>query len=252
MRNEPDSNESTPKLYGELATWWPLLSAPGDYAEEAAFARRLLREACHEPQQTMLELGCGGGNNASHLKADFRMTLVDRSRQMLAVSERLNPECEHIVGDMRSVRLGRVFDTVFVHDAVMYMTTEGDLGKAMETAYSHCRPGGAALFVPDHVRESFQPTTRHGGHDGDGRALRYLEWVHDPDERDTVYVTDFAFLLKGENGSIKIEYDRHICGLFPRAAWIRLLGEVGFQPRAVRDSYGRDLFLAQKSRGHHT
>jgi len=25
------------KLYGELASWWPLLSAYQDYAEEAAF-----------------------------------------------------------------------------------------------------------------------------------------------------------------------------------------------------------------------
>jgi hypothetical protein len=26
-----------PKLYTTLAPWWPLLSAPADYAEEAAF-----------------------------------------------------------------------------------------------------------------------------------------------------------------------------------------------------------------------
>lgn len=25
------------KLYDELAEWWPLLSSPADYAEEAAF-----------------------------------------------------------------------------------------------------------------------------------------------------------------------------------------------------------------------
>ena len=28
---------------------------------------------------------------------------------------------------MRSVRLGRTFDAVFVHDAIAYMTTEDDL-----------------------------------------------------------------------------------------------------------------------------
>jgi hypothetical protein len=26
----------SPKLYNELAEWWPLMSAPADYAEEAA------------------------------------------------------------------------------------------------------------------------------------------------------------------------------------------------------------------------
>jgi hypothetical protein len=34
-----------PALYDELAEWWPLVSAPEDYAEEAALYRRLLEEA---------------------------------------------------------------------------------------------------------------------------------------------------------------------------------------------------------------
>jgi hypothetical protein len=35
-----------PKLYGELASWWPLLSSPADYQEEAAFYRKRLIDAC--------------------------------------------------------------------------------------------------------------------------------------------------------------------------------------------------------------
>ena len=60
-----------PKLYDQLAAWWPLLSAPADYAEEAAFyARHLLagrhsacchlartgqrrRQQCLAPQDTI-------------------------------------------------------------------------------------------------------------------------------------------------------------------------------------------------------
>jgi hypothetical protein len=60
----------------------------------------------------------------------------------LAVSRALNPECEHLDGDMRTVRLGRVFDSVLIQDAVTYMATESDLKRAMETAYVHCRPDG--------------------------------------------------------------------------------------------------------------
>ena len=80
-----------PSLYHQLAAWWPLLSAPADYEEEAAFYQRTLLDACERSPQTMLELGSGGGNNASHLKARFAMTLVDRSPGMLAVSRALNP-----------------------------------------------------------------------------------------------------------------------------------------------------------------
>jgi SAM-dependent methyltransferase len=191
-----DARGDTPKLYGELAAWWPLLSAPADYVEEAAFYQRTLLEASERSCQTLLELGSGGGNNASHLKARFSMVLVDRSPGMLQVSRALNPECEHLEGDMRTVRLGRQFDGVFVHDAVAYMTTETDLRRVIETAYVHCKPGGAALFAPDHVRENFRASTDHGGHDGVNRSLRYLEWTWDPDPADSSYVVDYAYLLR--------------------------------------------------------
>lgn len=236
----------TPKLYAELASWWPLLSAPEDYAEEAAFFLEVLNQACQKPPRTVLELGSGGGNNASHLKKHYDMTLVDLSPGMLDVSRALNPECEHIVGDMRTVRLGRTFDAVFVHDAIMYMTTEEGLRQALETAYVHCRPGGAALFVPDHTRETFRPSTQHGGQDGARRALRYLEWTDDPDIEDTTTTTEFAYVLRAEDGSVTVVHDRHICGLFPRAVWIGLLREIGFEVQVVPDDFQRELFVGLK------
>jgi SAM-dependent methyltransferase len=221
------------RLYRELAAWWPLFSAPADYAEEAGIYRRLLAEAGRPPLRTVLELGSGGGNNASHLKRHFQLTLVDLSPDMLQVSRALNPECEHLQGDMRTVRLGRVFDAVFIHDAIGYMTTEQDLRAAIETAFVHCRPGGGALFAPDHLRENFRTGTDHGGHDGDGRGVRYLEWTWDPDPGDTTYLADYAYLFRNPDGSVQVEHDRHVQGLFPRATWLRLLDQVGFRARAV-------------------
>jgi len=108
---------AVPRFYGDLAEWWPLISPPEDYAEEAAFAATLL-DSASIPVREVLELGSGGGHNAVHLKARFAMTLVDLSATMLEVSQRLNPECTHHRGDMRSIRLGRRFDAVFVHDAI--------------------------------------------------------------------------------------------------------------------------------------
>ena len=226
-----------PKLYNEFASWWPLLSPPAEYAAEAAFYAKTLMEACERPPRTLLELGSGGGNNASYLKKHFEMVLVDRSPGMLAVSRRLNPECEHVEGDMRTVRLGRDFDCVFVHDAVMYMTCESDLRSVIETAFVHCRSGGAALFVPDYVKENFLPSTDHGGYDGDDRGLRYLEWSWDPDPADNTYIVDYAYLLRESDESTRAVHDRHIEGLFSRADWLRLLSEAGFQPEVIPAEY---------------
>jgi SAM-dependent methyltransferase len=216
------------KLYDELAEWWPLLSSPDDYEEEAGLYRRALADAATGPLWSVLELGSGGGNNASHLKAHFDLTLVDPSPGMLAVSRMLNPECEHVEGDMRTVRLGRAFDAVFVHDAVCYMTTRDDLRSAMETAFVHCRPGGVALFCPDFTAETFRAGTNHGGHDGDGRSLRHLAWTWDPDPSDTTYTVDHVYLLREPDGSARVVHDRHVEGLFPRDTWLELLRDVGF------------------------
>ncbi|MGC2494787.1 class I SAM-dependent methyltransferase [Candidatus Binatus sp.] len=237
------------KLYDELAEWWPLFSAPDDYAEEAAFFARVLTDACEPAPRTVLELGSGGGNNALHLKSKFEMTLVDLSPHMLAVSRKLNPECEHRVGDMRTVNLGRTFDAVFIHDAIAYMTSEAALGAAVSNAYRHCRAGGVVLFVPDRVRETFVAETKHGGHDGDdGRGLRYLMWTVDPEPTDTTYRTDFAIMLREQNGDTGVTHDYHIEGLFPRAEWMRLLREAGFEARSLTDEWGREIFVAKRSR----
>lgn len=236
-----------PKLYTELATWWPLLSPVIDYTEEAAFFWNVLREAGLPSAPSLLELGSGGGCNAFHLKSHFvQLTLTDVSPQMLAMSRILNPECEHLEGDMRTLRLGRLFDVVFIHDAIDYMLTLDELQQALQSAALHCKPQGLALFAPDFVREIFRPSTEHGGTDSPGRSLRYLEWTYDPDERDSTYITEFAYLLRDGNQATQLEHDVHLCGLFPRADWLRLLREVGFQPEIIRDGYERELFLARK------
>lgn len=237
------------KLYSELAAWWPLLSPPEEYAEEATFFARVLSETGLPLSPSFLELGSGGGSNAFYLKKMFvEVTLTDLSPQMLAISRSLNPECEHLQGDMRTLRLGRAYDVVFIHDAIDYMTTSPDLSRAIETAFIHCRPGGIALFVPDHVRETFQESTEHAGSDGDGRALRYLEWTYDPDQHDTIYTTEYVYLLREGNGPAQVEHEQHICGLFPRAEWLNLLQGAGFQPEIVQDQYERDIFVARKPR----
>jgi len=239
------------RLYGELAEWWPTFQVPEEYREEATFFARALAESSDRPPHSVLELGSGGGNNASHLKARFAMTLVDISPQMLAVSRELNPECEHLEGDIRMVRLGRTFDAVFVHDAVCHMTTEADLGAVMVTAFEHCSRGGAALFAPDFVRETFVENVDHGGNDTERGSVRFLQWTTDPDPGDTEYFVDFAILIRDRDGAMRVEHDRHTYGLFPRATWRRLLRKAGFEVSASRSmtgDFGRDLFVGKRRR----
>lgn len=241
-----------PRLYRDLAHLFPLLTPVEDYAEEAAFHLRLFREHCRRPPRTLLDLGSGGGHNAAHLKRALACTLVDVAPAMLAMSSRLNPDCEHVLGDMRSVRLCRTFDCVLVHDAVCYMTTRADLSAAIATAFAHTAPGGVTLFLPDYVRETFRPGTETGGGEADGMALRYLEWTWMPDPAADAYVADMAYMVRDRAGAVEVHHERHTMGLFRRDEWLALIAGAGFEPLRVPFQHaqtcdaGHDVFIGRR------
>lgn len=215
------------KFYGALAEWWPILSPVEDYADEAAEICDVLRQ--HRPHaRTLLELGSGGGHVAYYLKPHFACWLTDISADMLAMSRRLNPECTHVQGDMRTLDLGHTFDIVLAHDAIDYMTSEADLERVCDTAWRHLRPGGLVMLVPDALVETFEPGTEASGGDSpDGRAARLLEWTEALAPGATEVAVHYSFLLRDRDGGVQSIYERHDCGLFPHDTWARVLGARG-------------------------
>jgi SAM-dependent methyltransferase len=160
------------------------------------------------------------------MKTHFDMTLTDLSPAMLEVSRELNPECEHVHGDMRTLRLERRFDAVFVQDAVMYMTSEDDLAATIATAAAHLEPGGVALFVPDDTAETYRPATSHGGDDEGIRGIRYLQWSH-PASGSSFDITFVYVLRDGE--AMRVEHEQHTFGIFPVDTWLRLIADAGLE-----------------------
>jgi SAM-dependent methyltransferase len=236
------------RFYGELAPWWPLISPVEEYEEEAAYVRSLFLDHALAVRD-VLELGSGGGHNAFYLKEAFQLTLTDLSEAMVRQSTALNPECRHVVGDMRTLRLDQRFDGVLIHDAIDYMTTEADLGAALTTAHEHLRPGGLAVVVPDATTEIFEPSEGVGGSDRGDRAVRFMDWSFDPDPSDHWVQTEYVFALRQGSDAVQVVHETHRTGLFPRATWMRLLGEIGFAARRIieqttEDRVPRDVFLA--------
>src|SRR5262245_32297725 len=224
------SVENGYRLYGDLADWWPLISPPNEYTGEVTYLVTVLSSTAAVPVHEVLDLGSGGGHVAAHLKDRFLLTLVDISDGMLAVSRRLNPECQHVKADMRTVRLERAFDAVLVHDAIDYVTTEDDLAKVIGTAFVHCRPGGIAVFVPDYVKDEFRALrgSGGGGDDGTGRRATFRERTWDPDPADDCVQAEYEFTLQAADGSVQVINETHLLGAFSRQAWRRLLIGAGF------------------------
>jgi SAM-dependent methyltransferase len=243
------SAPTVPRLYTGLAAWWPLFSRPQDYGEEASWIFSTFRDALGRRPDHILELGSGGGNVASHLSRQVPMTLSDVSKDMLELSRRLNPDSEHVAADMRNLRLGKTFDGVLLHDAVMYLTTLPDLVATMVTARVHLKADGALIVLPDYVAETFEPRVQSGGHDaadGSPRGLRYLAWAQAPKLGGTEHALDFAIMLRIADGTVEVFHDRHRLGIFPRAAWRDAFLKAGFAAPSVRtDPWRREVFIAR-------
>lgn len=234
------------RIYTDLVDWYPLLTPLSDYADESMVYRRILQQQLGPGSHRVLELGAGAGHNAHYLARDFTMTLSDWSPQMLQLAQRNCPNARCVQGDMRTVALGETFDAVFIHDAIGYMRTLADLRAALSTAKNHVRVGGCVLLAPDYVRETFVGHTHPEGIDGDGRALRYLEWTWQRPGQTDGYVIDYTLVMREGEAEPTIVNDRHYNGLFARAQWRSLFAELDLTlvPCEMADADHPDLFLA--------
>ena len=243
-----------PKLYHELSYLWPIISPPGEYAEEAKAWRRILKDRLEPAKRRILELGAGGGHNLSNLTNSFDATAVDISPDMLNLSRRLNPGVQHHVGDMRTLRLSKTFDAVLIHDAIGHMLTEDDLRATFATAKAHLGPGGLLLIAPEWVTEEFEgPNLFYWFRRGKDIAVTIQEYLHDPDPNDCRIESIYNYMIQTP-GSVRLERDVHINGLFSASTWMGLLDEAGYMPERTslpgnEGGYGKNMFVGTLPNG---
>jgi len=217
------------RLYGDLAWLFPIVSPLEQYLDETELFCRKIAHNLRIPGTTLLHLGCGVGQNDFVFKRHFRVTGLDLSESVLERARRLNPGVRYINGDLRSARLGEVFSVVAAVDCLDYMLTEADLRAAFATAWEHLASGGVFFFLLGMTRERFgQNRTTSWTNSVGGTDVVFIENFYDPDPSDTRFESTMLYLIRQE-GELKIEHDRHPCGLFAEARVRELLAEVGFE-----------------------
>lgn len=236
------------RMYGDLAWIWPLMGQPEeeDWIAEAEQFIKAIREHSRIEAKTLLDLGCGGGKNDYNLKKHFTVTGVDTSEAMLANAQRLNPEIEYSVGDMRTARLGKMFDAVIIADSIDYMLTEDDLRAAFATAFAHLKPGGVFCTYAEVTRERFrQNETKCSTYARDDIDIAFMHNNYDSDPTDTTYESTFVWLIR-RAGKLEIEADHHLGGIFPLQTWLNLLREVGFEVTLIESEWEAPMIACVK------
>lgn len=242
---------STPRLYGDLTHLWPYLNPPEEYVEEAAVFRELLLAQGAREGARLLHLGSGGGSLDHELAPYFQVTGVDLSPAMVELARQVNPGVEYLVGDMREVRLGRLFDVVLIHDAIAYMASPEELLAAYRTAAAHLAPGGLLLAVPEQLRLAYDPTdvttvTRTA----DELSVTVVELQLMEDPEGDWYETEFIFILR-RGMAVEVYRDRHRRRLFALAEFTEAIRRAGFtlldEPDPAEEEGGYPLLIAKRN-----
>lgn len=216
-------------LYDKLAKYWPLISPPSHYLEEGRIWEEAIRKRLPKPRPSLLDLGCGGGHSLAPLAKSFECRAVDLSPSMVELSKKLNPNVEHFIGDMRTVRLGRKFDVVTVNDAIGYMTTRADIMSLLQTAKVHLESGGFLVIGPDWFKETFEDNRFNSFQRSEGEVVLNLsEFSFDTDPTDDHFETVFTIIVRDDD-QVETFCDRHTIGLFGYDQWKGMLEASGFE-----------------------
>jgi SAM-dependent methyltransferase len=180
-------------------------------------------------------MGCGGGKNAFTLKQKYEVTGVDISPAMLDLAKQLNPECNFILGDMRTCSLGSEFDVVLVDDAISYMKSKTDILAVFQNAYRHLGVGGLMIVEPDYTKETFEQNRTRVSYANTkckpaNVDVTFIENNYDPDPNDNTFEDTIIYLIR-EKGKLRIEKDISEFGLYTRDEWRAALYEVGYEVR---------------------
>ena len=105
-------------------------------------------EALVPAPSDVLDLGCGSGDPiARHfVEGGYRVTGVDRVREMLDLCESKFADMTWHHGDMRGLDLGREFGIVLAWDSFFHLGREDQRGM-FPTFRAHTSPGGVLVFT---------------------------------------------------------------------------------------------------------
>ncbi|MEJ8311586.1 class I SAM-dependent DNA methyltransferase [Agrobacterium larrymoorei] len=205
--------------FSDYAQIYDLLNEGKDYAGEAEFVERLIRD--HAPAaKSILNFGCGTGSHDLLLaEKGFHTHGVELSSAMLMQAktrsrtiETVAGNCRFSLGDLREFRAGETYDVVTaLFHVFSYQTTLEDVVRSLETFRAHMSDSSVAIFDLWHgpAVQATPPEVRiRRGENQKIKVTRIAEPDHDIDGR--VVCVNFTFFVEDKaSGSISTFREKH-------------------------------------------
>lgn len=132
-------------LYERHARAWAADRARGTFPERSWLEKFM---ALMPPRAAVLDVGCGPGAPIARFLLDsgLSVTGVDSSSSMIEMCRTHHPDGEWLVGDMRTLALGRTFQGIVAWDSFFHLAR--DQQRSMFPIFAaHAAPNAALLFT---------------------------------------------------------------------------------------------------------
>ncbi|SFO04022.1 class I SAM-dependent methyltransferase [Amycolatopsis rubida] len=114
----------------------------------AATCRCLINEYGTGPAGSVLDLGCGTGRDLAGLADSHDRVGVDLQPALISHACHQHPSLDLRVGDLRTIRLDRTFDTILcLGNSLAYLHRNDEIRAAFATFAAHAHPGTLLIIV---------------------------------------------------------------------------------------------------------
>lgn len=97
--------------------------------------------------RSVLELGCGTGNNLLTLGKSMELTGIDISGEMLNIAKRKLPRCSFYRQDIRDFSFNKKFDLIIcLYDTLNHILLFSEWKKIFKNVNNHLNKGGLFIF----------------------------------------------------------------------------------------------------------
>jgi ubiquinone/menaquinone biosynthesis C-methylase UbiE len=216
-----------------------------DYAAEAAHIATLVREI-HPAAHTVLDVGCGTGEHAKHLRTahGFAVDGLDLDPGLLTIARQKLPLAQFFEADMSTFAVTQRYDVVMcLFSAIGYLQTLERVTAALTCFRRHLQPGGVVIvepwFTPGVLHEGLGPT-QHA--ELGGVRVERTSQTMVAGQLSTVV---FEYRIE-DTGGVRFAREAHHLGLFTQVEMLASFHEAGLA--AVYDSpglSGRGLYIAR-------
>lgn len=97
--------------------------------------------------KSLLEIGCGTGNNMISLKEKFEVSGLDISKEMLTLAKKKLPTLKFFIGDMSSFKISEKFDVIIsIYDSINHLDELSKWKTCFKSVYEHLNTKGLFVF----------------------------------------------------------------------------------------------------------